>query len=53
MRELITEVLFADDCALLAHMEKALQHINNHFSDADENFGLTFSLKKTEVLHPP
>ena len=28
--ELITGPLFADDCALLAHTEEALQHIVNH-----------------------
>ena len=39
--ELITELLFADDSALLAHTKKALQHIVNHFSDAAKNIGLT------------
>ena len=41
-----TELLFADDCALLAHTEEALQHIVNRFSDAAKNFGLNISLKK-------
>ena len=53
IEELITELLFADDCALLAHTEEALQHIVNRFSDATKNFGLTISLKKTEVLYQP
>ena len=53
MEEVITELLFADNCTLLAHSEEALQHIVNCFSDAAKNFGLTFSLKKTEVLHQP
>ena len=53
IKELITELLFADDCSLLAHMEEALQHIINHFSDAAESFSLTISLKKTEVLYQP
>ena len=35
----------------LAHMEEALQHIINHFSDVAKNFGLTISLKKTKVLY--
>ena len=52
-QELITELLFADDCALLTHMEEALQHITNRFSDAAKNFGLTISLNKTEVLYQP
>ena len=46
IEELITELLFANDCNLLAHMEEALQHIINHFSDAAKNFSLTISLKK-------
>ena len=52
-KELITELLFAEDCPLLAHTEEALQHIVNHFSDAAKNFGLTISLKKTEMLYQP
>ena len=50
IEEFITELLFADDCALLAHTKEAVQHIVNRFSDAAKNFGLTISLKKTEVL---
>ena len=46
IKELITELLLADDCALLAHKEGALQHIVNRFSDAAKNFGLTINLKK-------
>ena len=53
IEELITELLFADDCALLAHTEETLQHIVNRFSDAAKNFGLTISLKKTQVLYQP
>ena len=51
VEELITELLFADDCALLADTEEVLQHIVNRFSDAAKNFGLTITLRKTEVLH--
>ena len=53
IEELITELLFADDCALLAHTEEAIQHIVNRFSDAAKNFGLTISLTKTEMLYQP
>ena len=55
IEELITKLLFADDCAFLAHTEEALRYIVNRFSDAAKNFGLTISLKKTEVLYqlPP
>ena len=52
-RELITDLPFADDCVHLAHTEETLQHIVNRFSDAANNFGLTISLKKTEVLYQP
>ena len=41
IKELITELLFAGGCALLAHTEEALQHIVKCFSDAAKNYGLT------------
>ena len=53
IEELITELLFADDRALLAHTKAALQHIDNRFYDAAKNFGLKISLKKTEMLYQP
>ena len=49
----ITELLFADDCALLAHTEEALQLIVSRFSAAAKAYGLTISLKKTEVIYQP
>ena len=53
IEELITELLFADDCTLLAHTEEAPQHIVNRFSDTAKNFGVAISLKKTEVSYQP
>ena len=53
IEELITELLFADHCALLTHTEEALQHITNCLSDAAKNFSITIGLKKTEVLYQP
>ena len=55
IEELITELLFADDCAPLAHTEETLQHIVSRFPGAAKNFGPTISPKKTEVLYqtPP
>ena len=53
IEKLITELLFADDCALLVHTEEALQHLVNRFSSAANNLGLTISLRKTEVLYQP
>ena len=60
--QLFTDLLFADDCALLAHTQEALQRIVTCFANAATAFGLTISLKKTEVMsqkaprdtyHPP
>ena len=53
IKKVITELLFADDCALLAHIEEALEHIIIHFSDAAKNFSLTISLKKTGAVPTP
>ena len=38
IEELITELLFAGDCARLANTEEALHHIVNRFSNAATNF---------------
>ncbi|WP_419649697.1 reverse transcriptase domain-containing protein, partial [Thiolapillus sp.] len=40
IEELITELLFADDCSPLAHKEEVLQHIVNRFFEAAKNFDL-------------
>ena len=50
---LITDLLFADDCALLAHTEEALQRIVTCFANAVTVFGLTISIKRTAVLTAP
>ncbi|GFO50142.1 RNA-directed DNA polymerase from mobile element jockey [Plakobranchus ocellatus] len=50
---LIRDLLFADDAALVAHTEQALQRLTSCFADASRLFGLEISLKKTEVLHQP
>ena len=52
IEELITDLLFADLCALLTHTGEAQQYIVNRFSDEVENFGLTISLK-TAVIPTP
>ena len=43
---LIREMLFADDAALVAHTEEALQRLITRFAEACNEFGLTISLKK-------
>lgn len=50
---LVTELQFADDCALVAHTEEDLQEITTRFANAAKNYGLTISLNKTEVLAQP
>ena len=50
---LIQNLLFADDAALVAHTERALQRMTSCFADVSRLFGLEVSLKKTEVLHQP
>ncbi len=47
----IRELLFADDCALVAHSLEDIQFITDCFAHATQRFGLTISLKKTEVLY--
>ena len=49
----IRELLFADDCALAADTEEALQRLCDCFASAARRFGLTISIKKTEVLYQP
>ena len=51
--QLVKDLLFADDAALVAHSERALQLITSCFAEAAQMFGLEVSLKKTEVLHQP
>ena len=49
----VNDFLFANDCALNAASEAAMQHSVDKFAKACNNFGLTISTKKTEVMHQP
>eukprot|EP00795_Rhopilema_esculentum_P009597 gene9597-17355_t len=49
----IKDLLFADDCALNASKEQDMQQVMDNFSSTCDNFGLTISTKKTEVLYQP
>ena len=53
MSEIIKDFLFADDCALNAGSEEDMQDSVDKFSTACSHFGLTISIKKTEVLYQP
>ena len=50
---LIRDLFFADDCALLAQKVDDIQDITNVFARSARLFGLTISLKKTEVIYQP
>ena len=45
---LIRELLFADDCAIMAHTLEHIQKLMDCFANAAKRFGLTISLKKTK-----
>ena len=49
----LRDFLFADDCALNASEEQEMQAEMDSFSAACNNFGLTISTKKTEVMLQP
>ena len=53
LQSLLQEVLFADDCALVAHTESDMKLLQDRFSSASKPFGQTVSLGKTKVLHQP
>ena len=51
--KLVKDLLFADDAALVAHSEQALQRLTTCFARSAQLFGLEVSIKKTEVLYQP
>ena len=52
-RELIRDLLFADDTALVAHELPHIQRIVNSFSEAARKIGLQINTGKTEVMYQP
>ena len=52
-KALVRDLLYADDCAIVAYSEKDLQEMANALSAATKRYGLTISIKKTEVLYQP
>ena len=53
LEQLFRDLLFADDAALVAHTESALQRLTSCFAEAAQLFGFEVSLKMTEVLYQP
>ena len=52
-RELVTELLFADDTALVAHDQDQIQRMVNVFAETAGKMGLQINTQKTEVLYQP
>eukprot|EP00914_Ancora_sagittata_P004991 GHVO01010385.1.p1 GENE.GHVO01010385.1~~GHVO01010385.1.p1 ORF type:complete len:119 (+),score=15.93 GHVO01010385.1:109-465(+) len=52
-RDCARDMLFADDCALCAGTQVEMQESTDLFATACNNFGLTISVKKTEVMFQP
>ncbi|KAL8582730.1 hypothetical protein ACOMHN_051516 [Nucella lapillus] len=52
-KSLVRDLLYADDCAIVAHSEDDLQRLADSLSAATRHFGLTISIKKTEVIFQP
>ncbi|XP_050707960.1 uncharacterized protein LOC126993145 [Eriocheir sinensis] len=49
-RKCVRDFLFADDAAVTAHSAEGLQQLMIRFNEACDDFGLTISLKKTQVM---
>ena len=50
---LIQDLLYADDCDLVAHTEHGLQLLVNCFDSACDIFGFTINIPKTKVMFQP
>lgn len=51
--QLIRDLLYADDCDLVAHSKEDLQYFMDCLSRSCKAFGLTISISKTEVMYQP
>ena len=53
IKSLVRNLLYADDCAMVAHSEDGLQRLRDSLSAATKHFGFTKSIEKTEVMFQP
>jgi len=53
MLEILRDILFVDDSALCASTGGKMQRMVDIFAEACANFGLTVSIKKTEIMFQP
>ena len=49
-RRTVKDLLFADDAAFVTHTEEELQSLMDRFSKTCQDFGLTISIRKTNVM---
>ena len=49
--ELIRDLLYADDAAMVTHSLEAIQEVTSRFSEISKAFGLQISTHKTELLY--
>jgi len=52
-KHLVKEMLFTDDCALVAHWAADMQVLVNNFAKAVAQFSLKINIKKTEYMYQP
>ena len=52
-KDIARDFLYADDCALNTGTQSNMQESMNGFAKACDDFGLTISIKKTEVMYQP
>lgn len=53
MVEILCNFLFADNCIFISHTFEEIQKMVDRYAAAVYTFGLTISIKKTEVLFQP
>ena len=50
-KSILRDLLYADDCVIVAHSKDDLKRLKNSLSVATKRFGLTMSIKKAEGIN--